>query len=76
MRKRTSLQALETHENLEAPFFTTLTQLEWARMLLIRRASEDLSRATTMLHDSKDLAERHGFAGVEGRAREELSEST
>jgi hypothetical protein len=70
------LQALETHESLEAPFFTALTQLEWARMLLIRRTPDDVARAETMLHDSKVLAERHGFAGVEKRAREELSKST
>ena len=70
------LQALETHENLNAPFFTALTQLEWARMLLIRRTPDDLASAKTMLHDSKVLAERHGFAGVERRAREELSKST
>jgi len=69
------LQALEIHENLEAPFFIALTQLEWARMLLIRRASGDLVRAKTMLHDAKDLAEMHGFAGVEKRVRGELSES-
>jgi class 3 adenylate cyclase len=65
--------ALEMHEKLQAPFLIALTQLEWARMLLARRASGDLARAESMLRSARDLAQQYGFAAVERRTGEELS---
>ena len=66
-------KALKVHKNLEAPFFIALTQLEWGRMLLARRAPGDLARAEQMLHSALDLAQKYGFAAVERRAGEALS---
>ena len=66
-------QALEIHENLEAPYWTALTKLEWGRMLLARRANADLGRAQEMLLSAYDTAQSYGFTAVENSAEEALA---
>ena len=65
--------ALQTYEGLSAPFFVAMTELEWGRMLLVRRAAGDLTRARTMLSSARGTAQRYGFAGLERRVGEELA---
>ena len=67
------IHALELHEKLQAPFYISLTKLEWARMLVARRREGDLSRAEEMLSSARDTAKSYGFAAVESRAVEALA---
>ncbi len=61
--------ALETHERLEAPFFTAWTKAAWAELLVDRADGEDLERAGAMAAEALAIAEPAGYAAVAAQAR-------
>jgi ATP/maltotriose-dependent transcriptional regulator MalT len=56
-------------QQLDAPFFLARTNVELARVLRERGSSHDAERASALLHEAVQLAEAHGCALVERRAR-------
>jgi DNA-binding SARP family transcriptional activator len=66
-------RAFRIHCKLGAPFFIAITQLEWGRMLLLRRAEGDSTTAKTMFHSARDLALHHGYGELERRSLTGLS---
>ena len=58
-------EALEVSRNLGAPYWTACTQVEWARMLLQRKGSDDARAARTMLMGVLDNAKQYGFAALQ-----------
>jgi hypothetical protein len=62
-----------THTRIGAPTWLARTRLEWARMLLGRRAPGDAERARELLAQALSTARELGLANVERRAVELLS---
>jgi class 3 adenylate cyclase/tetratricopeptide (TPR) repeat protein len=60
--------AAATHERLGAAHWLTLTRLEWARMLLARRATGDAERARELLGQALLTARELGLEHLERRA--------
>jgi class 3 adenylate cyclase/tetratricopeptide (TPR) repeat protein len=60
--------AAATEERIGAPAWLARTRLEWARMLLARRASGDAERARGLLGQALATARELGLAGIEQRA--------
>ena len=55
----------ELNTNFEAPFFTTLTKMNRAEMQLLRDAPADEHKAGQNIRTAVEIAQRHGFAGIE-----------
>ena len=62
-------RAAETHGRIGAPGLRADTLVDHARTLLRSGVTTDGERAAAMLTEATELAERHGHAGVLGRAR-------
>ena len=60
--------AARFHERLGAPAWLARTRLEWARMLLARRALGDADRARKLLGQALTTARDLGLANMERRA--------
>jgi len=60
--------AVALHEHLAAPAWMARTRLEWARMLLIRRALGDAEKARELLGQALATARELGLGTVERRA--------
>lgn len=58
----------ELNRRLRAPFYTARTEVEWARFL-IGGSPADRSQARQLLESALETSARHGYAGVEQRAR-------
>lgn len=65
--------AAELHERIGAPCWLARTQLEWARMLLTRRAPGDAERGRGLLQQALSTARELGLANVERRAAQLLA---
>jgi tetratricopeptide (TPR) repeat protein len=65
--------AQATHTRIGARPWLARTRLEWARMLLTRRATGDLERARELLNQALTTARELGLATVEQRAAALLS---
>jgi tetratricopeptide (TPR) repeat protein len=61
-------EAAVKHEHMGAPIWLALTRLNWASMLLERRAEGDIGRAKGLLEQSLTVAERHGARSIRARA--------
>lgn len=57
--------AEEIHARVGAPIYVARTRLEWARMLLARRAPQDPPRARDLLGQALASARELGLANVE-----------
>ncbi len=57
-----------THERIEAQVWLARSHLEWARMMMTRRAPQDPERARALLERALDSARRLGLAKVESDA--------
>ena len=57
-----------THLRIGAPIWLARTQLEWARMLMTRRALGDAERGRALLDQALESARRLGLAKVESDA--------
>jgi hypothetical protein len=64
------------HERLKAPAWLAHTRLEWARMLLARRAPRDAERTRELLGQALDTARELGLGNVERRAAALLAQVT
>ena len=60
--------AAAIHQRLEAPVWLAWTRLEWARMLMARRAPDDAERAFELLRQALATARELGLVNVERRA--------
>jgi class 3 adenylate cyclase/tetratricopeptide (TPR) repeat protein len=60
--------AEEVHARVGAPLYVARTRLEWARMLLARRAPEDAARARDLLGQALASARDLGLANIERHA--------
>jgi hypothetical protein len=60
--------AADTHARMAAPALLSCTRLEWARMLLRRRAANDVERARELLTQASGTAKETGQAHVERQA--------
>ena len=65
--------AAATHERIAAPAWGARTAVEWARMLLARRAPDDIERAYGLLRRALDTARSRGLSGIEHDAAVLLS---
>jgi hypothetical protein len=54
-----------THSRMAAPIWLARTHIEWARMLMTRRAPGDADRGRALLGQALDSARRLGLAKVE-----------
>jgi hypothetical protein len=61
-------EALEITEKLEAPYWTALTQLEWAKMLRARADEGDEATAVSLVSESAQSARELGFGQLERAA--------
>ncbi|HKY77124.1 MAG TPA: AAA family ATPase [Acidimicrobiia bacterium] len=68
--------AAATHESIGAPTWLARTRLEWARLLLARRAGGDVEQARVLLGQTLHTARELGLANVERRAAHLLSEGS
>ena len=67
--ERRFADAAATHERIGAPIWLARTRLEWARMLLTRRAGPgDAERARELLGQALGTARELGLANIERRA--------
>jgi tetratricopeptide (TPR) repeat protein len=57
-------EALQVHERMGAPYGVACTHLELAGMVLARRGSGDLERATVLLGQVDAIAAQLGFDGL------------
>ena len=62
------VEAEQTHVRIGAPAWLARTHLEWARMLLARRAPGDTQRARELLAEALTTGRTLGLANVERRA--------
>ena len=60
-------ESLDVSERLQAPYWTALTQIELAKMLRERSEPDDAPRASLLLAEATEAAQRYGFAGLERR---------
>jgi uncharacterized protein HemY len=60
--------ALDLHARLEAPYWTAVTQLDYADMLVARDAGGDVEQARELSANALATARQYGCAGVEARA--------
>ena len=61
-------ESLDVSKRLRAPYLTALTQIELAKMLRKRGEPDDAPRASMLLAEATEAAQRYGFAGLERRA--------
>jgi tetratricopeptide (TPR) repeat protein len=66
-------EALRIHQELEAPFFIAVTELEWGRMLLARGNSQGTERATNLLQSTLNRAEAYDYRSLQKRAATALT---
>lgn len=67
--------AHELHTRLRAPFFTALTQLDYADLCSARRAKGDLDHARNLATTAAATAAEFGCAGLIKRAAALLDET-
>lgn len=67
-------RALRVHQDLSAPFFVSLTELEWACMLIEAGGSSSETAAEAMLRSAIATSDRYGYQGILTRARAALEE--
>ncbi len=65
----------KVHEALGAPFFEARSQLELARMLVARNGEGDAAEAVRRAGSALVTARKHGYATVERRAAELVTDS-
>jgi DNA-binding SARP family transcriptional activator len=68
-------QGAKVHEALGAPFFEARSQLELARMLVARNGEGDAAEAARRAGSALTTARKHGYATVERRAAELVTNS-
>jgi class 3 adenylate cyclase len=61
-------ESLEGSERLGSPFWIVRTRIEWAKVLLARAGTDDLTRAAAMLDEAIVTSRRHGFLALERQA--------
>ncbi len=67
-------EATELNTRGHMTYFAAYTELWWGQMLVARGAPGDLDRARSLLEASRRNAAAHGYAGVERRAAQEISD--
>ncbi len=65
-------EAVAIHERIGASHWVARTKLEWARMLLARRGSEDSEQAQSLINSAVDTYESLGIGAWARRAEEVL----
>nr|MBA3654621.1 hypothetical protein [Actinomycetota bacterium] len=61
-------QANSQLRTLDAPFWQSRNQVEWARLLISRGADADATRAREMLYEAESTAAAYGCSNVERKA--------